>query len=255
MRPGQLARCRNENSVTVYSAPVWFTEIFQKHASAHPENAFLRASMLHLRALQPSGRIRERLDRFTNMCDLGRAVGLHVRLTDHVHSYEAFKQSPDFDITAVSQEEGFHNLVATAFGDGSVDGLFLATDSPGFERRFQDQSKVPVHTFPKRWRSGAGWLLWLPSLQLTLHYLLRERIVRTSPIEDALVEMFLLARCKILAGTYFSSFSKVAALLGDADYYEICGQEPRRCPRVERIRQAMSTGIAGVGPRLGTPAA
>ena len=245
----QLKRCRNDNSVQVYSAPDWFTYIFKKHAPASAENEFLQASVLNLRALRPTDKIRERLDRFTNACDLGSCLGLHVRLTDNVRSYEGFKKFPYFDIAAVSQEEGFHYLVTRAFGNGSVDGLFLATDSLDFERRFRNKSSVPVHTFPKHWRSGAGWLRWLLSPRLMLKYLLRERIVRASPIEEAVIEMFLLAKCKILGGTYFSSFSKIAALLGEADYYEICGQEPRRCRLVQHIRQAMTARESGAGER------
>ena len=37
---------------------------------------------------------------------------------------------------------------------------------------------------------------------------------RTTDVSDALVEMLLLARCQHIIGTYYSSFSQVAALLG-----------------------------------------
>jgi hypothetical protein len=61
--------------------------------------------------------------------------------------------------------------------------------------------------------------------------------MRTSSIPDAVVEMFLLSRCKVLGGTYFSSFSKLAACLNPScNYYEIQREAFVEAPFVDKLR-------------------
>src|SRR5260370_32570855 len=89
MTRAELYKSRNDVSFRVFSAPAWFTDIFQTEGPGYSEEVFLRTSVLHLRALKPIRKIQERLDRFAATRELGRDLGLHVRLTDHVGSYEA----------------------------------------------------------------------------------------------------------------------------------------------------------------------
>jgi hypothetical protein len=46
---------------------------------------------------------------------------------------------------------------------------------------------------------------------------------RTTSIEDAVVELYLLSRCKRVVGTYWSSFGWLAALIGQVPFLRVEG--------------------------------
>jgi hypothetical protein len=108
------------------------------------------------------------------------AVGVHIRRTDHTRSIE---HSPTQLFLDAMREEMSQN-------PGTV--FFVATDSAEEERLLQ--------------RAFPGRIIVHPKVSLD----------RSEPraIRDAMVDLYCLARCRKLLGSYWSSFTDTAAALG-----------------------------------------
>lgn len=107
-------------------------------------------------------------------------VGVHVRRTDHV---DAINNSPLEAFVALMQRE--------IDGTNGTD-FFLATDSPEVETELSGKFPGRIRMHPKR------------SL---------DRNDQTA-IEDAVVDLYRLSMCRMVIGSYDSSFSETAARLG-----------------------------------------
>ena len=106
------------------------------------------------------------------------AVGVHVRRADKAISIQH------------STNEAFFRLL-DAIPDS--DSILVSSDDPTAEAAFRDRYGARIHTYAKRsWKrdSAVG-------------------------MQDAVVELHLLARTTRIIGSYGSSFSKTAAFLGD----------------------------------------
>ncbi len=116
-------------------------------------------------------------------------VGVHIRRTDHK---KAIEHNPtEWFMEAISEEIAKDNSVK----------FFLATDSP------QEQSRV-VEKFGQR----------VITFEKTLE--------RDEPagIKDALVELLCLSRTRKILGSYYSSFSAVAAEIGQIEWFTPAGK-------------------------------
>ncbi|MHC4324146.1 MAG: hypothetical protein ACYSUX_07725, partial [Planctomycetota bacterium] len=90
--------------------------------------------------------------------------------------------------------------------------IFLATDNEDVEKYMREIFAKHLITYPKRY-----------SKHVKLACSTREQIQRTTSIEDALVEMLLLGRCRIITGTYWSSYSQFASFWGNIPFLEVRG--------------------------------
>lgn len=107
-------------------------------------------------------------------------VGVHIRRSDNAN---ATNHSP----TGLFIEQ----MEREVRGDGEI-RFFVATDSPEEERVLRDRFPGRIHSHRKR------------SLDRS----------RPEAAEDAVVDLFALASCDRLIGSYWSSFTDVAASLG-----------------------------------------
>jgi hypothetical protein len=70
---------------------------------------------------------------------------------------------------------------------------------------------------------------------------------RTTSIGDALIDLMLLARCREIVGTYYSSFSEVSALIGDAPLSVMEATERVPSQSIRQIR-AIASGALPYAP-------
>lgn len=114
---------------------------------------------------------------------LDNAVGVHIRRSDNDLS---IKHSPT---------EKFEEIMSGMLGSGYCDRFFLATDSADVEQHLIEKfgENVVVH-----------------------HKYSYDRSVDSS-IRDAVVDLYCLASCKKIVGSYWSSFSETAAQIGNKE--------------------------------------
>ena len=123
------------------------------------------------------------------------AVGVHLRRTDNE---KAMQYSP-LNLFVEKMSE----LLAT----GYCQNFFLASDSPEDEQYLQKSFPGRIITHPKR------------------SYERNEAVA----IKDALVDLYCLAQCKMIVGSYWSSFSETAALIGRKELQVINVQSHESC--------------------------
>lgn len=111
---------------------------------------------------------------------LDNAVGIHIRRSDNKLS---IKHSPT---------EKFEEIMCGMLASGYCERFFLSTDSDEVERYMVDKFSDKLVMHPKR---------------------TCDRSVDSS-IKDAVVDLYCLASCKKVVGSYWSSFSETAACLG-----------------------------------------
>jgi hypothetical protein len=216
----------------VLDATPYYDLIWQLYGSEHTswENFRLIATG-YLRSLSPAPHLREEVDRFTAQVDLPTAYGLHIRMTDNVTAYAWWRErEASFKEEMISRLEGFDRFVSDTVERDPTAEFFLATDSQQAERYMVRHHSGRMVIYPKRYRSETRVSLSLRDARL------QRQMQRTSRIEDALVEMLLLAKCRAIAGTYYSSFNEVAALIGGTKrYYLITGDHYVESGRVEEL--------------------
>lgn len=125
--------------------------------------------------------VKELEDLITMMSvQLDNAVGIHIRRSDNILS---IKHSPT---------EKFEEIMLGMLASGYGERFFLSTDSAEVEEYMTDKFKDRLVLHPKR---------------------SCDRSVEDS-IKDAVVDLYCLASCKKIVGSYWSSFSETAASIG-----------------------------------------
>lgn len=138
---------------------------------------------------RPVRALKSRIDDVT--AGFSHTVGVHIRRTDHRPSI-AFSPTALFE--AAMQEVLDETPSAT---------FFLATDEPGEEARLRTRFPGRIICAPKR------------------------SLDRATPeaIEDAVVDLYSLAATRRIIGSYASSFSRTAGLLGGIDFAPVKSEE------------------------------
>lgn len=128
--------------------------------------------------LQPQAQIAQRIDALTHHFD-AHTLGLHIRRTDHVMSR---RHSPDHLWTAAIED---------ALASDARTRFYLATDDVQLKAHLA--ALYPQHIITQSCHGSRADLLGM---------------------EEAVIDLFALSRCARLLGSYWSSFSDTAALLG-----------------------------------------
>jgi len=212
-----LRRFIGQQDFVVYDQNFWFDEIWKDYARETVGwEQFAAQVNVGLEQIRPVPEIAERAAGFVQTFGLESSAGVHVRLTDNVKQYGNWaRHSPDFNPQHISEIGGFENFIKDRLTENPSGRVFLATDNKHVERKMVGLFSDRILTYPKRFKGGVMLLLsrvtprWTPG--------------RTSTVEDALVEMLILSKCRLVAGTYFSSFSKFSSILGTSDYREVRG--------------------------------
>jgi hypothetical protein len=201
-------------AANVFSRAAWFDSVWQEDGGASiPRGRFLEEVAACIREIAPHPAVREKVDRFSILHHLPARVGAHIRHTDNRQEYKNWKSvSAKFNMTKTSSLEGFYLALDSAAKSAPI---FLATDNSTVERKCRKRYKERIVTYPKQYHRIPLWA------RLKARLRGRNEPRRTSSVEDAVTEMFLLSRCRCVLGTYYSSFSKFSAMLNGADYREI----------------------------------
>jgi len=140
-------------------------------------------------SLRPVDPIRRRIDSFTQAHYQGRRVtGIHIRRGDAL-------QGGDAEFYLESPDEAFHRAIERELSDHSETYFYLSTDCFETRKRFSESYRERMLGFEKDFvESTVGE----PKLGQI----------------DAAIEIFLLSRCNEVIGTNWSSFGRVAALIG-----------------------------------------
>jgi hypothetical protein len=121
------------------------------------------------------------IDRYVSSFD--RTIGVHLRRTDNARAREV---SPtELFVTAIEQEIELNPAAR----------FFIATDEPEEEALLQQRFGDRLIVHPKRSR----------------------RRDDPAAIRDAVVDLYCLAACRRIYGSYWSSFSETAQQLGSAE--------------------------------------
>lgn len=128
--------------------------------------------------LRPVPRLKAIID--SRVSTIGRTIGVHVRRTDNRYARDH------------SPLEMFIDLMRREVAQDDASRFFVATDSLEVEGRLRDEFPGRICTHEKR------------------------SLDRNDPlaIEDAVIDLYCLARCRKLIGSYWSSFSETAWQLG-----------------------------------------
>lgn len=200
----------------IFSEPIWFDSIYRQHASSlvsWPE--FLKLATRKIDGLKPHLGMTTQVTAYLNKHDLSQFIGVHIRWTDNVKNNQQRQADASFVPENISRLEGFFSYVEDQLQKKPDSPVFIATDNFEVQKQFQDRFGDNVFFYPKTFTH---------SDRLTFPFI-RKKIgfQRSTAVSEALVEMLLLSRCRTICGTYYSSFGKFSALLGDRDYYEVCG--------------------------------
>jgi hypothetical protein len=171
-----------------------------------PREVILRKLLRENLQLQPD--IRARVDAFARRHLSSRAVGVHVRYSDHRAGLWSILRALD-------------GVLARAPGLK----LFLATDNIEVKRLFEEVYPGVVSA-PH----------WYPEAGRRQHQAARG----TDPCEagvEALIDMYLLARCDWLIVDRSSSFSTIAVLLSDAPAAQVIDVRRRGKPKPKPARR------------------
>ena len=116
-------------------------------------------------------------------------IGIHIRGQDNVRAKE------------MRGAAMFEGIITQITQDDPNQEFFLATDEPITEKSLIEQFPGKVFLYNKKSRSRSD----------------------SQGIKDAVVDLYALSRCKNLIGSYWSSFSEIAARLGNIELL-IAGQ-------------------------------
>lgn len=246
------AAARKANHPLQYHySSIWFTEIWSRHAQALcSRDDFSRAAVKHLRALHPRRELQACVDAFARTHGLAQCTGMHIRMTDNVHAYDWWiKNDPDFRPEKVSSIEGFQSAIRNLAAEDKR--IFLCTDNQEIAQRlradfhdlviyqkdFDEQGFVHHVRTHYATQSRLSRLVWRIKSTLGIR---APTSWRTTDVADALIEMLLLSHCQQIIGTYYSSFSQVAALIGDVPLLRMEGTQAVENAYVQSIQDTIS---------------
>lgn len=157
--------------------------IFDAHSEAavyvSTGHAFCDYPADYVRRLRPLPHLQERIDRLSAAFVHGHTVGIHIRRTDHA---TAIAESPDARFVDAISDAIVHDADAR---------FYLATDDADLKRRL-------VERFPDR---------------ITTQDCHGSR-ADLCGMEEAVVDLWTLARCSRIIGSYWSSYTDTAAEIG-----------------------------------------
>lgn len=227
----QAAKLVTTDRAVVYADSDWFDGIWDRHAKeTHSWEQFRDAAYAVAGRLKPIQAIADTVRIFAEKHSLEAAAGLHVRWTDNLRDYDRWEREvPSFRRDHVSRIEGFELFLRDAITCAGIDRAFLATDNRSVEQSLARSFAGELITFPKTYLGEHAWRFSLRRLRPYR----RQR--RTTSTREALTDLLLLSKCRIIVGTYFSSFGELAALLGPCELFTVIGDNYKRRSHVDRL--------------------
>ena len=221
------------DNVLVCSTPDWFHVLWTRHVPTVEWGRFLACVKECIAELTPVHSVLKKVEDFVRLSGLDDAIGVHIRHTDNLKWYNAWSRTlQDFDISCVSSLSGFISELDRQVVTRSV---FVATDNREIEAALKARYGAALTIYPKVYSDIVD-----NDADATPGDTYRDPKLRTT-IEDALIEMLLLGRCRSVLGTYYSSFSEFSAIWGQTEYWEIRGGSTCRDSQIAETVKELRT--------------
>ncbi len=220
--PDQRKKLEREYPGAVHRDVDWWRTIWRKHGRELTDmQEFSDRSLEHLRSLVPVAGIRDRIEAFFAEKDLRVATGFHLRLTDNMVDGSVWSEGADLDRMGIPQLVDLSARIGESLAKGEP--VFLCTDNPDARSlllarhpgvwvrptRFDRGASGTFRMVKASKRTGLGGLL----ARVALAWNAGSRSLRTTSMEDAVADLWLLSRCRTLVRTG-GSFGALAAELG-----------------------------------------
>jgi hypothetical protein len=226
-----------DGGAQVFSQNDWPNKIWLRSAAGFTScEAFVAESIRQAHSLRPLCHIEDAAKRFVFERQVEAAFGLHVRYTDNLtgHAHKAHFRPDD-----VSRLDGFRRFIGDQLHVNAAQTFFLATDNEDVERVLLNEFGSSVLFYRKLWRDDGAW--WSRERGHTSD----SEKARASSVADALIELEILSKCRVVVGSYFSSYSRFAAIRGGRDLILVRGEAYE--PPISRLLQCPPRyGLANV---------
>ena len=157
-----------------------------------PRTLFYSLTQQFLQALVLEPELLQRVNRFCEEHEIDpsnpRVMGLHIRRTDRPESAQ------------VSSNAAFEEIIRKEICCWSAVRFFLATECQATQEQMLRLFPHNVFVMPKTYQ---------------------EQGIRTTSLQDAVIELYVLSRCHHIYGSYGSSFSKVASILRGIKFHQV----------------------------------
>lgn len=200
----------------IYSTNRNYNTVWKQDVKNHgiPWKSFQKKIVYCIQELQPTETIQKEINQFLNAHDLKKVYGIHIRMTDNL---KGFRISSRFNSKRFPELSSFINFINQKITENPRQVFFLATDNKNIEKYLTKKFGNRMLVYQKRFQR---------QFMFSFHnFMLVRKKQRTTSIEIALIELLLLSRCKHILGTYWSSYSKLAAIWGGVPYLEAQGNE------------------------------
>lgn len=223
----------SKHKVAYYPNSFSTFEIWQKYASDLVSwEAFEKYAFDQLEKLQPQQVIVNTVERFSRLYRLYMTIGIHIRYTDNIIDHKKWGDPKNkqkfswFDSKKVSNLSGFIRFIERD-SQQTQNNYFVATDNVKIEKllieKFGPQGLIYIYRkeYTDDLRSWGNDVEYVDHNSSIWH----TSSIRESSIKDALIELLLLSKCKVLIGSSYSTFSALAAKWGKIPIYYVEGDE------------------------------
>jgi hypothetical protein len=131
-------------------------------------------------------------------------LGLHIRRTDMVEHLKNIGEPP------LSDEKTIASVRQYLASNKDVSRIFLSCDNAESEKLFKSEFEEKVFCYNKGWKEDK--LVNANSVKFQS---------RLTSLQDALVDVLMLSKCRFIIGTRHSSFSTFAAKIGNTKYTRV----------------------------------
>lgn len=163
----------------------WFYNQFLKTYADRDE--FRKRYLFFVRSMKVKPHLLQDMEQFIKDIWQEEVIGLHIRRTDFLNAVNVRFTESEF-----SSDEKFVRAIEREV-DRGCNKFFLATDNEDTKKSISDKFPGKIISYCKTFS---------------------DKEKRHTSVGDALVDLYLLSKCKKIIGSYSSSFSKYAAQLG-----------------------------------------
>lgn len=212
IRPGLPEKIKLEK---ISVGKVWFDQFFIKYL--HPKyswNIFLTYILEEINLLEPAFKANNIIQTLALPKEY---VAVHIRFTDNIPFMKSQNKTFSKRMGRIRDYIGVID-----FELGKNECVFVATDNLSIQKRIVSIFPERVKFLQKPWKNHLAFVL---RKDLKLWKMVRKK--RMTPENYALADLIILSKAKRLYGTYFSSFSKFAAVMGRInDFYFVSPTGP-----------------------------
>jgi hypothetical protein len=250
-----LLAASEKDRLAFYRRTYMFDAIWNAHGREFAsQQDFYRESLAMLANIKPAPDLQDTIQRIGDAIDVGSRTGVHIRMTDNLKAFKDWKRFEDFEAKKISRLKGFERLIKRLQAEN--ERVFLSTDNGDVERRLLNSfSNIAVaekdYVTPAVGANGLfarfrGFSARNPAHSATggAHNSAggKDCGIRTTGMDHAIIDMFLLSKCNAVVCSYYSSFGEIAALLGSTKCLRMDGCDLAIHPTINQFRIYYAAG-------------